>query len=705
MCCRSSRDSVYFPVRTGSAVSLIEKIVKEADENSAKLLLADFLVSISEYFSNFQRSYRERCARLSTVPDLYDAIDKSWDAFAQGYKVRQINSSTPDEKLDLASVCTRKFVLFVDEVEDLLRIHVRGKEEYTALRLLRLASMDSGVFLIFMDTSSKMFETIRPSLYEHPSLRSKLGDYPASCAPIFYVNPVDVCYDRKVENDVSFLLRGPSWNEAHQRAFFSMGRPMWSVERTTLDKLRLAKTKLLCVDSDRIAWEDILKDPREEVCDTRAVAILGSVSCIYLQPSAELTHNLVARGMATVLGAHKSLSSLLVSYISEPVLSEAALSYLSCISHSNGENSFWNLSNLSTVLERYLQFVYLGMFSVGERGEFAMRIYLLMARCYSHHFYSKNALFSQTVNLLDFLRSVAPANQPLVDFERQGSEKTCVKFSDWNVGFTHFVKLASPFTLKTLKKLWARGAAAALKSCEKWVDIVIPCARLVEDKLKYGVVLVQVKDYKSDFVELGQVLSVSQVPQDRIKDSKSKRWEMAGKGYSFLLYIHFDVGVTKQFYCQFTSKSNAEPAKNSPSEDEKNASEKGCPEEDWVAESDSVVPHDEVLDDFDENCGNWAKKFSTCSASLFSPSCNLTISYTVDTGENSEIPVLFCKNILLFAANLIGNKVEKDIGTNLLEVLIKMVSVNGIGQALHNTNLNLLRLMVPAVYDETKRKT
>jgi hypothetical protein len=459
MCCRRAREERYFPRRTSSAIHMIESLLNQEDEKSAKNDLVGFLKASAAHFTEFQKEFRLSKPHRSSIPELYLEIDNSWTLFQSRLHSSQEKSVAADEKSEF----NNKFVLFIDEVEELLNIHVTGKEEYTALRLLRLASIESGVFIVFMDTSSKMFETIRPSLYQHPSLREKLGDLDPVCPPIFYVNPVDVCCCPDVEDDVSYLLRDLHWSETHQIAFFSLGRPMWSVEQSSSDMLKLARSKLLCASSEKVVWEKVLQDC-EEVRDTRAVALLGSVSCIYLQPSAELTHNLVARGMATVLGAHKSVASLLVNYISEPVLSEAALGYLSRTSlFPKLEAKVWNLSNLGAALETYLKFVYLGMSSVGERGEFAMRIYLLMARCHAHHYHSRNSLFSQRVGLMSFLRSVIPSTQGLIDFERPGTDN----FSDWFVGFTHFIKLASPFKFQTLKKLWARGAAAALKSCEK----------------------------------------------------------------------------------------------------------------------------------------------------------------------------------------------------------------------------------------------
>ena len=85
--------------------------------------------------------------------------------------------------------------------------------------------------------------------------------------------------------------------------------------------MTLAKFKLLGGIASR--WVDIKKN--EQLARLAALAVLASIAGLYVSPISSVAPNLVKSHMATLIGLDESHQRHLITYPSEPLLSEAGL--------------------------------------------------------------------------------------------------------------------------------------------------------------------------------------------------------------------------------------------------------------------------------------------------------------------------------------------------------------------------------------------
>jgi hypothetical protein len=133
--------------------------------------------------------------------------------------------------------------------------------------------------------------------------------------------------------------------------------------------ITIAKFKIMGGQSDLIVLQ-------KEQRNGAALAILACTATLYVSPASSLASELVRSYMATLVGIDKFNTRHLISYPSEPILSEAALEILSS---QKAEDIV--LEELDKTLHTG------GILNGGEQGELCVRLLLLFS--WKHLIYTK----------------------------------------------------------------------------------------------------------------------------------------------------------------------------------------------------------------------------------------------------------------------------------------------------------------------------
>jgi len=151
------------------------------------------------------------------------------------------------------------------------------------------------------------------------------------------------------------------------------GRPLWGslwaadTESDTHTKfyeiISLAKTKLLGGVSN---WDKI-NDQKKKFA---ALAIIACTAVLYVSPASSIAPELVKSHMATLIAIDKVHKNYIITYPSEPVLSEAALKLMS-------ERDIW----YELLKELDLTFRSGGILDAGSQGELTVRLLLFNSWC------------------------------------------------------------------------------------------------------------------------------------------------------------------------------------------------------------------------------------------------------------------------------------------------------------------------------------
>jgi hypothetical protein len=199
------------------------------------------------------------------------------------------------------------------------------------------------LFGVFMDTSSKT-ANFSPSRQYDPSARaydgSRLFD------PYLLPGMNDVRYDMRCDwrQDVSVI---------------GLGRPLWTAKfedcRDIEDLQEFARLKLIATRYN---------DDKIEVLYRQSLAVMLCRLGIFLCPVASITSTLVADHMATVYLCDKRRESMLVSYVSEPVL-------------AFGAKKEWGIRGLCPLLKSIRAALLGGIVNEGTLGEISAMILLL----------------------------------------------------------------------------------------------------------------------------------------------------------------------------------------------------------------------------------------------------------------------------------------------------------------------------------------
>jgi hypothetical protein len=274
------------------------------------------------------------------------------------------------------------------------------------------------------------------------------------------------------------------------------GRPLWaSIWLTSSqsqpwqrfkDIIELAKYKLI----GRVRWTDI----HPNMMRTSAIAIIACTSDLYVSPSSNEASDLVKSHMATLVGMDYQSKRHIITYPSEPVLSEAAMELL-----SEEGSEVRILKELEGIWKQG------GIISPGNQGELVVKLLLLrtwrrlvcstrgtditVSRSFLLIQFSQPALkylsthaqvpFSTRLPVLDFLSAL------IKEFPRG----KCSQLEGFRVGFTHFVTLYHTPDKETLENMFKRNAAVSLRLNAVGGDLLIP----VKKGNDLGALVIQVR--------------------------------------------------------------------------------------------------------------------------------------------------------------------------------------------------------------------
>jgi hypothetical protein len=208
---------------------------------------------------------------------------------------------------------------------------------------------------------------------------------------------------------------------------------------------------------------------------------------LFLFPVASITSSLVADHMATVHACDKARESMLVSYISEPILAFGAMKQ-------------WNKRGLCPLLHSIRSALIRGIVNEGTLGEITAMILLLK---------SMDELDAGLAwsNVHDFL-------EKLVSMEKSIQEELVELIpKESELNFNHFVQWFAKFDPSDLRVLLKRRAACILQRNQDGADLLIPFFVRGGENIKFGAILVQVKNrlQPSDAKDVGTKLFASSV--------------------------------------------------------------------------------------------------------------------------------------------------------------------------------------------------
>jgi len=146
---------------------------------------------------------------------------------------------------------------------------------------------------------------------------------------------------------------------------FSVGRPLWAshlLNGTGIGEILCFAKQKLSMMKDYDNW--MSSDPE----GLTAIACLACTVGLLVHPSSALAHQLISSRMATLIAVNPSRSALLIDYIPEPVLTEAALGLL------------WGKSfrGWSSALEHLVETTRVGNIDEGGTGKLVARIFVTL---------------------------------------------------------------------------------------------------------------------------------------------------------------------------------------------------------------------------------------------------------------------------------------------------------------------------------------
>ncbi|CAG8525013.1 6015_t:CDS:10 [Ambispora gerdemannii] len=345
------------------------------------------------------------------------------DVYVNKKKIAE--SQISGEKLGL-SANERKIHILFDEASVLFD-KTNTEEEDIPFRAVRQALMDNGFYVvgILTDTNS-IIVNLAPRKEIDPSAR----EYNFQMhKPFIYIATTDCLRN---------VNRIPQIEHVSGYDIIRFGRPLWSSYWLAAFEdtykfgtvVQLAIHKLLGGAS---AWSQIKID---NIKRTAALTLIGCTADLSVSPTSSEASDLVKAHMGTLVAIDKERKRHLVTYPSEPVLSEAALEVLSM------ENS-----ELEVLRELDETFNFGGILEVGCQGELVKRV-----------------SFSVRRPVLDFL------DELIVNFPRE-------KFSQlegFRIGFSHFISLNYEPDKETWEGIWSQRGAIFFKHNQKDADLAIP---------------------------------------------------------------------------------------------------------------------------------------------------------------------------------------------------------------------------------------
>ena len=349
------------------------------------------------------------------------------------------------------------------------------------------------VFGVFADTSSKL-ANFSPPKSSAPSSREVGGE--RLFRPFLLTGFLDVMMTRAEQ-----LGNGKEIDWHEPQYIEKLGRPLWT--STDEPPIKLAYSKLTF--------------RQDESPELVALAVFLSRTGLFLSQAHPSTGELVANHMATLLAVDDSREKLLVTYISDPVLSE-------------GARIVWSQEHyaVKTMLPAVRRSLMYGQVLEGSLGESVAVTVMLMAMDHAQKLISENGRNSTPwnaahwVSVLDFFCCLTVCTKDL-KLGSKADDKLKVMKESIDGGFscslddsmlicvTHFIQWYREIKYEDLKELCKRRAGCILQRNHNGIDLLLPFWKQEEGKggcEKFGVIVVQVKNTEkhSDMRKIGYKL-------------------------------------------------------------------------------------------------------------------------------------------------------------------------------------------------------
>jgi hypothetical protein len=263
----------------------------------------------------------------------------------------------------------------------------------------------------------------------------------------------------------------------------------------------------------------------DELKDDGKIACIAVLTGINVSPVSSIAKELVASHMATCLAVDSGRESLLVTYPCEPVLAEAAKSYIM---------DEYKKNSLHHVFAPLLNSFRIGAIDRGHNGELVAKILLLLG----HFKASRTGLITTSCrDVFDALYGTFPDNLSIID----GNDK----FS-----FNCFTELVADQEFwndskaeEELEIFFNRGTAIQLPKCQPGADLLLPIKRTDNDgNVKYKYLLVQVKNYNrnlspSDLTTFQAKLDTTFETKLNTTSSSDATWASCNIGVSIIMNV------------------------------------------------------------------------------------------------------------------------------------------------------------------------
>lgn len=208
----------------------------------------------------------------------------------------------------------------------------------------------------------------------------------------YYLLLITFFYNLVLYSDIDQI---PHDEDISAHDIIQFGRPLWASNWVASkhsdnqfkfrDVINLAKAKLLGSTS---SWDKSKSNSQWK--RTVTLALIACTAALYVSPASSIAPELVRAHMATLIAIDKDCENYIITYPSEPILSEASLELMS-------EGNIWK----EVLQELDYTFRSGGILDAGTQGELAVRLLLLNA--WHHLVLSKKSINSKVFISWHFL--------------------------------------------------------------------------------------------------------------------------------------------------------------------------------------------------------------------------------------------------------------------------------------------------------------
>jgi hypothetical protein len=401
----------------------------------------------------------------------------------------------------------KKTLVVIDEARFLSNSKLVDHSGYALFRVFRsaLKGFDTGLIAVVVDTQSQI-ANFAPSRHLDPSLRvtgKSDHNYMDLFHPFTAVTTTDVLCD-------------PNSNLDDAKYRFILGRPLWKV---TLDLVNGSISQLHEFALSKLFGG--IPFPN----DTGKIACIAVLTGINILPISTIARNLVASHMATCLAIDSGRESLLITYPVEPILAEAAKSYV---------KERHCCKELFKVFEPLQSCFQLGVIDRGHNGELVAKLLILLGMFQTSDTGTVMISRQKVLRTLFGNTFINKKNKSMFTFEDEFffncftqifRKKEYWKESDAQV------ELASFFN---------RGAAIQLPAGHIGADLLLPIRRKSvtgksgTEKYSYFYLLVQIKNYKRNVCPY--IMKKCTEMLDRTFE-KETSWARCNIGWSIIMNV------------------------------------------------------------------------------------------------------------------------------------------------------------------------